>query len=76
MTESVRIIEVGPHDGLQNEPKIVGTCTKLDLIRRLVDAASRILTPGRLSRRNGCRRWRPPARRRLRSSLPPWKASR
>ncbi|KAG5684037.1 hypothetical protein PVAND_013290 [Polypedilum vanderplanki] len=32
---SVRIVEVGPRDGLQNEPKIVPATTKIELINRL-----------------------------------------
>jgi hydroxymethylglutaryl-CoA lyase len=32
----VKIVEVGPRDGLQNEPKIIDTATKLQLINRLV----------------------------------------
>ncbi|KAJ6114933.1 hypothetical protein N7486_000711 [Penicillium sp. IBT 16267x] len=32
---SVRIVEVGPRDGLQNIPDLVPTATKLELIRRL-----------------------------------------
>lgn len=32
---SVRIVEVGPRDGLQNEPSIVPTALKLELINRL-----------------------------------------
>ena len=35
MTEAVRIVEVGPRDGLQNESQTVATATKLALIRRL-----------------------------------------
>ena len=31
----VRIVEVGPRDGLQNEKQVVPTATKLELIRRL-----------------------------------------
>ena len=31
----VRIVEVGPRDGLQNEKQLVPTATKLELIRRL-----------------------------------------
>lgn len=31
----VRIVEVGPRDGLQNEPKIVSTEVKIDLINQL-----------------------------------------
>lgn len=34
----VKIVEVGPRDGLQNEPSFVPTATKVELIRRLVDA--------------------------------------
>ena len=41
MTESVRIVEVGPRDGLQNESQIVAAATKLELIRRLADAGLR-----------------------------------
>ena len=37
MTDSVRIVEVGPRDGLQNEKQIVSTATKIALIERLVD---------------------------------------
>ena len=35
---SVRIVEVGPRDGLQNEPATVPTEIKLQLIERLADA--------------------------------------
>jgi len=31
----VRIVDVGPRDGLQNEPDAIGTATKLELIDRL-----------------------------------------
>ncbi len=34
----VRIVEVGPRDGLQNEPKSVPTAVKVELIERLADA--------------------------------------
>jgi len=34
----VRIVEVGPRDGLQNEPQLVSTEVKLELIRRLAAA--------------------------------------
>lgn len=37
-SSSVKIVEVGPRDGLQNEVKNVPTATKLDLIARLVKA--------------------------------------
>ncbi|XP_059616742.1 hydroxymethylglutaryl-CoA lyase, mitochondrial isoform X1 [Phlebotomus argentipes] len=35
--KSVRIVEVGPRDGLQNEPKILPAATKIELINRLSD---------------------------------------
>ncbi len=35
--QSVRIVEVGPRDGLQNEKQIVPTETKIEFIRRLAD---------------------------------------
>lgn len=34
----VKIVEVGPRDGLQNEPTFIPTETKLELIHRLLDA--------------------------------------
>lgn len=32
----VKIVEVGPRDGLQNEKNVVPTAVKIELIRRLV----------------------------------------
>jgi len=37
----VRIVEVGPRDGLQNEKQILPTAMKLELIRRLAAAGLR-----------------------------------
>lgn len=37
-TPEIRIYEVGPRDGLQNETKFVPTHMKLELINKLVDA--------------------------------------
>ncbi|MEH6445970.1 MAG: hydroxymethylglutaryl-CoA lyase [Oceanospirillaceae bacterium] len=34
----VKIVEVGPRDGLQNEAKLIDTSTKVELISRLADA--------------------------------------
>lgn len=39
--QHVRIVEVGPRDGLQNEKQTVPTATKLELIRRLAAAGLR-----------------------------------
>ena len=38
MKSSVRIVDVGPRDGLQNEPQEVPTAVKIELIERLADA--------------------------------------
>lgn len=38
LPKRVRIVEVGPRDGLQNEKQEVPTATKLELIERLADA--------------------------------------
>ena len=38
LPREVRIVEVGPRDGLQNEPKRVETAQKLELVRRLVES--------------------------------------
>jgi hydroxymethylglutaryl-CoA lyase len=38
MNTSVRIVEVGPRDGLQNEKQPVATATKIALIERLAEA--------------------------------------
>lgn len=38
MSTTVRIVEVGPRDGLQNEKQFVSTDTKLELIERLAAA--------------------------------------
>jgi hydroxymethylglutaryl-CoA lyase len=38
MPSRVRLVEVGPRDGLQNESAIVATAVKLELIRRLADS--------------------------------------
>ncbi|NMG75831.1 hydroxymethylglutaryl-CoA lyase [Aromatoleum diolicum] len=38
LPQSVRIVDVGPRDGLQNEKQVVPTDTKVELIARLADA--------------------------------------
>ncbi len=38
MTEHIKIVEVGPRDGLQNEKQFVDTATKIELINRLTAA--------------------------------------
>ncbi|MCH4561836.1 hydroxymethylglutaryl-CoA lyase [Halomonas sp. EGI 63088] len=41
--KSVRLVEVGPRDGLQNEPEPIATATKLELIDRLAAAGVRYI---------------------------------
>jgi isopropylmalate/homocitrate/citramalate synthase len=41
LPRKVKIVEVGPRDGLQNEPKNVPAAVKIELVRRLVDAGLR-----------------------------------
>lgn len=43
MTAPIHIVEVGPRDGLQNEPQIIPTTLKLDFIERLVAAGLRTI---------------------------------
>jgi hypothetical protein len=38
LPSSVRIVEVGPRDGLQNEPGVIATDVKVELINRLAEA--------------------------------------
>lgn len=40
---SIQIVEVGPRDGLQNEPDIVSTADKLAMIDRMIGAGARRL---------------------------------
>ena len=39
----VKIVEVGPRDGLQNEKQVVSTEIKIELINRLADAGVRVI---------------------------------
>ncbi len=42
----VRMVEVGPRDGLQNEAQIVPAATKIALIERLADAGLNTIEAG------------------------------
>lgn len=44
--DAVRLVEVGPRDGLQNEPRVVPVETRIGLIERLVAAGLRHLEVG------------------------------
>lgn len=41
VSDQVEIVEVGPRDGLQSQPRVLDTATKLDLITRLIGAGIR-----------------------------------
>ncbi len=41
MTRTIEIVEVGPRDGLQNEPVVLSTGDKVEFIRRLESAGAR-----------------------------------
>jgi hydroxymethylglutaryl-CoA lyase len=43
---SVRIVEVGPRDGLQNEASVVTVATKVELIERLADVGLGVVEAG------------------------------
>ncbi|MDX1381474.1 MAG: hydroxymethylglutaryl-CoA lyase, partial [Xanthomonadales bacterium] len=45
MNDRVTLVEVGPRDGLQNEPGRVDTATKIELIRRLADCGLKAIEP-------------------------------
>ena len=46
LPKSVRIVEVGPRDGLQNEPLQVPAAVKVELIERLSDAGLQTIEAG------------------------------
>src|SRR6185369_6688358 len=41
LPDSVRIVEVGPRDGLQNQPTILPSDTKIEFIRQLAETGLR-----------------------------------
>lgn len=43
LPERVKMVEVGPRDGLQNEPAMVPTAVKIELINRLADAGLSVI---------------------------------
>jgi hydroxymethylglutaryl-CoA lyase len=46
LPKSVRMVEVGPRDGLQNEARILPAATKIALIERLADAGLSVVEAG------------------------------
>ncbi|MBB6052908.1 hydroxymethylglutaryl-CoA lyase [Armatimonas rosea] len=48
IADTVRVVEVGPRDGLQNEPILLPTATKVALIERLADVGLQEIEVGAL----------------------------
>ncbi|MEM5780062.1 MAG: hydroxymethylglutaryl-CoA lyase, partial [Lawsonibacter sp.] len=46
LVEKVKICEVGPRDGLQNEKKILTVEEKVELIEAVADAGFRVIEAG------------------------------
>ena len=46
LPKQVKLVEVGPRDGLQNEPETVSTANKIELIGRLADSGLRSIEVG------------------------------
>ena len=46
ISRSVKIVEVGPRDGLQAEKELVGTEVKVELINRLAETGLRAIEVG------------------------------
>ena len=46
LPKSVKLVEVGPRDGLQNEPETVPTDVKVELIDRLATAGLPVVEAG------------------------------
>jgi hydroxymethylglutaryl-CoA lyase len=46
LPKRVRMVEVGPRDGLQNEAQILPAATKIALIEQLADAGLRVIEAG------------------------------
>jgi len=43
LPDTVKVVEVGPRDGLQNEPKVITAATKVELIARLGKAGLKVI---------------------------------
>ena len=41
MAKKINIVEVGPRDGLQSEPRLLATQTKIEFIKRVLDTGIR-----------------------------------
>ncbi len=53
----VKMVEVGPRDGLQNESKCVTTASKIGLIERLAEAGLPVVEATAFVSPNGYHKW-------------------
>ena len=54
---AVRIVEVGPRDGLQNESVTLDIATRVELVQAWLMPACKPLKPAVLLAQNGCHKW-------------------
>ena len=54
----VVVVEVGPRDGLQNEPTLVSTADKIELVDQLGAAGLRKIEVTSFVSPKWCRKWR------------------
>ena len=57
MPSAVTLVEVGPRDGLQNEPKAVSAAVKIELIDRLTAAGLPVIEAASFVSPNRFRNW-------------------
>lgn len=67
----VRLVEVGPRDGLQNEAQPISVADKVRLVDALSAAGLSYIEVVVLSRPNGCRKWQVQPKCLRRSSASP-----
>ena len=58
MGRKIHIVEVGPRDGLQNDPANLSVDQKLEFIARLEAAGVTRMESGSFVSQGRCRRWR------------------
>ena len=72
LPKQVRLVEVGPRDGLQNEQQPISVADKVRLVDDLSAAGLSYIEVGSfVSRPSGCCRWRAPPKSSRRSSARP-----
>ena len=57
--QQVKVVEVGPRDGLQNEATPISADDKISLIEKLADAGVNYIESGSFVSLNGFLKWEP-----------------